>query len=165
MVCITGAKFTMRATLLHVNNDYTETVPDPTVGTWIERQDPITGEIVNQWQPGLHQDIVGTVEDETVIGDFDCVARGMSTADRFSSTERFGENYKNIDMVKLWVPASLRIKKSDRVTNIRDKAGNLLWIDDDGSAVVFNVNGVTPQLGPFNVHTETFALLERAEVF
>lgn len=163
MRCITSAKFTMTATLLHVDNAYSEPVTDPDLGGWVDAQDPLTGEIVHKWVPGQHADIVSTPVDETVVGDFECIARGMSTNNRYGSNENFGNEYTNIDMVRLWVPAHVRIKKSDRVYNIR-KDGTTLWIDDDGQPVTFNVNGVTPQFnGPFNMHTETFVLLERVE--
>jgi hypothetical protein len=164
MRCITGAKFTMTATLLHINDNYSEPVdPGNPDGSWVQSQDPLTGEIVNKWEPGTHSDVLDTVVDETVVGDFECVARGMSINSRYGSGEDFGKDYKNIDMVRLWVPVHVRIKKSDRVYNIRN-GNTTLWLDDDGKPVTFNVNGVTPQFnGPFNQHNETFALLERVE--
>lgn len=163
MRCLTSAKFTMTATLLHINEGYTEPVSDPTVGSWVEAQDPLTGEIVNKWQPGRHfDDVLTPTVDERVVGDFPCVARGTSTSDRYGSNENVGKNYQNLDIVRMWVPNNVVVKKSDRVTNIR-KDGVTLWIDNDGSPVTFNVNGVIPQFGPFNQHLETFLLLERTE--
>jgi hypothetical protein len=159
MGCLTGAKYTMTATLLHVVNDYAPV--DSTEGSWVESQDPLTGQIVNKWQPGSHEDDVLTPDvDETTVGDFKCVARGTSTSDRYGSTEKFGKDYQNIDIVRMWVPTSTRIKKSDRITNIRN-GNTTLWIDDDGQPITFNVNGVIPQFGPFNAHVEDFLLLER----
>lgn len=160
MGCINAAKYTMTATLLHVDNDYVDPDTPTDVGQWVESQDPITGEIVSVWQPG---GVAPTSPDvQTTVGDFNCVARGMSTSNRYGSTENFGKDYENVDLVRLWIPPTINIKKSDRVYNIRS-AGTTLWSDDDGKPLTFNVNGITPQFGPFNVHTETFVLLERVE--
>lgn len=163
MKCITGAKYTMTATLMHVDDNFVDSTTPADVGSWVESQDPLTGEIVNKWVPGRHEDVLTTTVDETVVGDFPCVARGFSTTARYTSTESFGDKYVNMDMVRMWVPASVRIKKSDRITNIR-RNGVTLWLDDDGNPVTFNINGITPQFGPFNQQVETFLMLERTEV-
>lgn len=166
--CITGAKFTMQATLLRQTPDWEPDAPDPNfVGEWVDSQDPLTGEIVRVWEPNvIVVDDPDTPRDEASGIDIPCVARGYSTSNRFTSNRVFGDDYKNIDVIRMWVPAWLQVTKSDRITNIRDNTGHVLWVNDYGpvpQAVTFNVSGVVPQLGPFNRHTETFLILERVE--
>jgi len=167
--CLTGAKFTMQATLLRKTPDY-EGIEDPNFnGEWVDSQDPLTGEIVRVWEPAEEiPDDPDTPEYDPSMQTIPCVARGYSTSNRFTSTQVFSDTYKNVDVVRMWVPVWTNVTKSDRITNIRDTSGHVLWVEDffQGSpqAAVFNVVGVTPQLGPFNKHTETFLILERSEV-
>lgn len=168
--CLTGARFDMMATLLHQGDDNGPT-PDPDgYGTWIKQQDPLTGEIVRVWVPIA--DDPSTSPDETVtIGEIPCLARGIVDGGIrvAGTTERFGDIYDNIDFVKMWVPSGVVITKRDRITNIRDKGGHLVWLDEESianpaKATVFNVNGATPLFNAFNDMTEWFILLERADV-
>lgn len=168
--CLTGARFTMTATLLHQGDENGPT-PDPEgYGTWVMQQDPLTGEIVRVWKP--IPDDPNTPTDETVtVGEIPCLARGIVDGGIrvAGTTERFGDTYENIDFVKLWTPAGIQITKRDRLTNIRDRTGHITWLDEESvanpaKATVFNVNGVTPLYNAFNRLTEWFVLLERAEV-
>lgn len=166
--CITGARFTMNATVLRwVGETSNEHSPAP--GTWAMTQDPITGEILNKWEPVvINIDNTATIKNEYEELTIPCVARGIVDGGIrvAGTTERFGDTYENIDYVKMWFPAKFKLTKRDRITNIRDKKnGTLIWVDEeylDGTrATVFNVNGVTPLFDAFNKHTESFALLER----
>lgn len=173
--CLTSARMTMKATLLHQNHPYN---PDPLnlekYGEWKDSQDPLTFEIVKVWVP--FEDVLETTEDESVtFGQIPCIARGIVDGGIrvAGTTERFGDTYENIDFVKMWVPAHVRISKRDRVTNIKDSLGHVRWLDEEfddprdltaPQATVFNVNGVTPLFNAFNRMTEQFVLLERAEV-
>lgn len=175
--CLTGARFTMNATLLHQNEDY---VPEGEIdmepyGEWVESQDPLTGEIVRIWQPYDDPLTPDVDEDVLKIGSIPCLARGIVDGGIrvAGTTERFGDTYENIDYVKLWVPPHVRISKRDRVTNIKDASGHIRWLDEEYSdpataeiprATVFNVNGVTPLFDAFNNLVEQFVLLERAMV-
>lgn len=168
--CITGAKFTMQATLLRQTPDWEPSTTDPNFdGEWIDSQDPLSGEIVRVWIP------VEEIPDDPDTPEYDpstqhipCVARGYSTSNRFTSNRVFGDDYKNIDVIRMWVPSWVHVTKNDRITNVRDKEGHVLWVEefmqDTPQAVTFNISGVVPQLGPFNNHTETFLILERVEV-
>ena len=168
--CLTGARFSMMATLLHQGDDNGPT-PDPDgYGNWVMQQDPLTGEIVRVWVPIA--DDTNTPQNETVtIGEIACEARGIVDGGIrvAGTTERFGDTYENIDFVKLWVPKGIVVTKRDRITNIRDRDGHIAWLDEESIAnpaksTVFNVNGVTPLFNAFNQLTEWFILLERAEV-
>lgn len=137
-------------------------------GDWVESQDPLTGEVVRIWVPSDNPDTPDV--DESTIP---CTVRGIVDGGIrvAGTTERFGDTYMNIDYAKMWVPASVRLTKNDRITNIRDKHGRIQWRDEefetDASqikATVFNVNGVTPLFNAFNELTEWFVLLERAEI-
>lgn len=185
--CLTTIRMSMTATLLHQSDEYNPFPVDPDeFGTWVESQDPLTGEIVRVWTPFPDDVDTPTVDESVVYGTIPCIARGIVDGGIrvAGTTERFGDTYENIDFVKLWVPAHLtittpdgivetKISKRDRVTNIRDKHGHIIWIDEEFSdpaetevprATMFNVNGVTPLLNAWNEHVESFVLLERAEV-
>ena len=174
----------MSATLLHQNNVNGSVVGDIDLddyGSWVRSQDPLTHEIVRVWEPasdifpGADGD-VGTSDDISVTRSIQCIARGIVDGGIrvAGTTERFGDSYENIDYVKMWVPAGVRISKRDRVTNIRDPRGRIMWRDEEfanplnpddiAKATVFNVNGVTPLFNAFNGHTESFVLLQRASV-
>lgn len=175
--CLTGARFTMSAMVLHQNDDY---VPEGDIdldlyGEWVNSQDPLTGEIVRVWVP--YEDDSGTpnVDESVTFGTIPCLARGIVDGGIrvAGTTERFGDTYENIDFAKMWVPGHIRISKRDRVTNIRDRSGHIRWLDEEfddpmditpPKATVFNVNGVTPLFDAFNNLSEQFVLLERAEV-
>lgn len=173
---ITSARFNMRATLLHQNTDYPGDINVDNYGEWVESQDPLTGEIIKVWKPYDDPTTPGN-EDTLEIGTINCIARGIVDGGIrvAGTTERFGETYENIDFVKMWVPAHVRISKRDRVTNIMTPDGKIRWRDEEYAdpadetvvprATEFNVNGVTPLFDAFNRHNEQFVLLERAEVY
>lgn len=187
--CLTGARFTMEATLLRQVDDYNPYPVDPDYyGTWVNSQDPLTGEIVRVWEPYPDQpDNPDTPEIDPTFKTIKCIARGIVDGGIrvAGTTERFGDTYENIDYAKLWVGPDVRITKRDRITNIKDRTGRIRWRDEEYEqinpnnpidlndpttynqylkATVFNVNGVTPLFNAFNVMTEQFVLLERAEV-
>lgn len=177
--CLTGGRMTMKATLLHQNDPY---VPEGDIdldkyGEWVNSQDPLTGEIIRVWKPFNPpiDDPSTPYPDGIDLGTINCIARGIVDGGIrvAGTTERFGDTYENIDYVKMWVPAHVKISKRDRVTNIKDASGHIRWLDEEYSdpridetprATVFNVNGVTPLFNAFNQLTEQFVLLERATV-
>lgn len=174
--CLTGARFTMSATLLHQNDNYTPGYPDLSdYGEWGNSQDPLTGEIIRVWEPFPDEPSTPAVDESVVFGTIPCLARGIVDGGIrvAGTTERFGDTYENIDFVKLWVPSWVTISKRDRITNIKDKSGHVRWLDEEFDnanddlppvATVFNVNGITPLFNAYNDMTEQFVLLERAEV-
>lgn len=182
--CLTAGRMTMNATLLHQNQDYDPVDGDIDLdeyGQWVRSQDPLTHEIVRVWEPKvISYETWGDYQTEPaqnvdVVRTIPCIARGIVDGGIrvAGTTERFGDTYENIDFVKMWVPASVRISKRDRVTNIRDPRGHIMWLDEEFSdpavdetprATVFDVNGVTPLFNAFNTMTEQFVLLQRASV-
>lgn len=169
MRCLLGGRFSMQAELLHwtgINEGGTDTTSPPgPFGTSVY-QDPISGEILYDWQP-IVDDPDTEPDEQALFSTFSCIARGIVDGGIrvAGTTERFGDMYENIDFVKLWTPANVLITKRDRVTNIREaKTGLVVWNneEDDGAPTVFNVNGVTPLFDSWNRHVENFVLLERA---
>lgn len=164
VICLTSARFNMKADILRQNR----TVPNPPdpEGSWVYRQDE-SGEIIREWQSASAVDNPGTGENEG-LESFRCEARGIIDGGIrvAGTTERFSDMYENVDYVKMSFPASVRISKRDRITNIRDPKGNIIWKEEEQPSApptVFNVMGVTPVIDPFGRHIESQALLERAE--
>lgn len=164
VVCLTSARFNMKADILR-QNITTPNPPDPE-GTWVYKQDE-SGEIIRVWQPG--SDNPETPENEAEgLESFRCEARGIIDGGIrvAGTTERWSDVYENVDYVKISFPASVKISKRDRITNIRDPKGNIIWKEEEQPSApptVFNVMGVTPIVDPFGRHIESQALLERAE--
>lgn len=171
--CLTAGRMTMSAALLHRVDQYSP-IPDLTnYGDWIDSQDPLTGQIIKVWQPFPDLPSTPDVDESIAYARVPCVARGIVDGGIrvAGTTERFSDTYENIDFVKMWVPAGVKVSKRDRVTNLRDPRGNIVWRDEEYSdpndiarASVFNVNGVTPLFDAFNRHVESFVLLENVTV-
>lgn len=177
--CLTAGRMTMTAALLHRIN-YNDTVDEYPLledfGDWVDSQDPLTGQIIKVWKPFPDIPTTPDTNESVVYANVPCIARGIVDGGIrvAGTTERFSDSYENIDFVKMWVPAGTKISKRDRVTNIRDPRGNIIWRDEEygdpldpdnvARASVFNVNGVTPLLDAFNRHVESFVLLENVTV-
>jgi len=176
--CLTGAKFTMDAEVLSwtaYTGTETPTSEDTLpAGNWTTYQDPITLEIRNEWRPTVvvADNPLTTTVVETKPVTIRCLARGVVSSGIQSggNTEDFGNWYKNIEIVQMWVPANYNITKRDRITNIRErKGGKIVWTDDEYNGVggvrptVFNVTGVTPLFDPFNRHTQNLLFLEKTD--
>ena len=169
VVCLTSARFNMKADILRQTNGTTTPSAD---GNWTDNQDPITGEIIRVWVPVGDDPTTGTNEGVNA-GTFACQARGIIDGGIrvAGTTERWGQTYVDIDYCRIEYPASVILTKRDRVTNIRNRQGQILWVEEElgftnnaFKATVFNVLGVTPVIDPFGKHTSNVAMLERAEV-
>lgn len=165
VVCLTSARFNMKADILRST---TESETTPGSGDWVLQHDPDSNEIIRVWVPADNPD---TPTDESLGTQvtFRCEARGIIDGGIrvAGTTERFGSGYQGVDYVRISFPASVFMERRDRVTNIRDKHGKVLWKEEertDQAATVFNVVGVTPVIDPFGTHIENVALLERSEV-
>lgn len=169
--CLTSARFSMSAELLHWNVDGNEpafTDGSPS-GDWTLLQDSTTGEIKNIWTPRtIDEDPLDPDNPLTpVIDTFRCQARGVISQGVYASgsAETFGLHYETTDVVRMWVGAKTIITKRDRVTNIRDSKSKIpVFLDADfgNRPTVFNVHGVTPLFDGFNRHIQNYVLLERA---
>lgn len=165
MICLTSARFSMKATLLHQGQASDES--GGTTGHWENGQDPVTGEIINIWV----EDNPDTPTDESGGGSAEqikCTAKSVvSNAVRSASAmQQFGEMYVDKEYVQITFGADVVMSNSDRITNVLDSKGKLVYRDyqfDNQPATIFNVLGVIPVFDPFNRHIENFALLERAE--
>lgn len=167
--CLTGARFTMNAEVLRQVGDNPANFdedPDNDTGTWESYQDPITGAILNRWVPTDPQNEPLPSSPSGPVRTIDCLARGVtgSGIQAKGSDEQFGETYRNIEVVQMWVPASVRLSKRDRVTNIRSKKGGaVVWMDEEygDRPTVFDVDGIVPQFDPFNNHTHNLVFLTK----
>lgn len=170
MVCLNSARFNMKADILRQSNGTSTPTAD---GHWEDKQDPISGEIIRQWIPVGDNPATPNVN-EGSSATFLCMARGIvGTGLRGDGTsEQWGDLYVDTDYVRIEFSSRLVLTKRDRVTNIRNRRGQVLWLeeeispDDQGvfKSTVFDVKGVTPIIDPFGNHTSNVAMLERATV-
>lgn len=136
-------------------------------GEWVIDHDPDSNEIIRKWQP--YDESSATPDNPfTALRTFKCLARGIVDGGIrvAGTTERFGELYEGVDYIRIWFPPKTPVTRRDRITNVRDRRGNILWREEersDNAPTIFSVVGVTPILDPFGVHVENMALLERAE--
>lgn len=165
VVCLTSARFNMFADVLYQTVE-TETAPDS--GEWVITHDEDSNEILRTWQSGAtDQGTSSDASDDLVT--FSCLARaivdgGIRVA---GTTERFGDLYEGVDYVRIQFPANIKLSRRDRVTNIRDRRGNIIWREEersDNAPTIFSVTGVAPIIDPFGKHIESMALLERLEI-
>lgn len=164
VVCLTSARFNMKADILRSEVERED--PEGS-GQWIITHDPDSNEIIRKWQP--YDEGSATPDNPfTTLKSFKCMVRGIVDGGIrvAGTTERFGDLYEGVDYVRMWFPVRTPITRRDRITNIRDKRGTILWREEersDNAPTVFSVVGVTPIIDPFGAHTENMALLERAE--
>lgn len=174
VTCLTSARFNMKADILRsTRTGITEddaVTPEDEGGQWVNIQDPDTGEIIREWQKNPKVEPVDDDGEPTPpLESFNCLARGIVDGGIrvAGTTERFSELYDGVDYVRIWYPKSVVLNRRDRITNIRDARGNIIWSENergDGAPTVFNVTGFTPVVDPFGRHIENSSLLERIEV-
>lgn len=156
----------MKADVLRQGHGTPVLNPTDTSGEWVNQQDPDSGEIIRVWQPNT-QDDPDTVENEAAdLESFDCIARGiMEGGIRVAgTTERFSELYEAVDYVLITYGKNVKLSRRDRITNIRQKNGEVIWVEEEtDTPTVFAVTGVTPIVDPFGKHIENRAMLERVE--
>ncbi|AXH69952.1 hypothetical protein HWB80_gp226 [Streptomyces phage Karimac] len=161
MSCLISSRFNMRATVLRQAGTNPQENPG---GHWETVQDPDSGAIERVWVPD---------EDNTTPGDqtlvIKCMVRGVTNGGirAAGTTQRFSEIYENVDWAIIQFPASVVLSKYDRVTNISNSKGQLIWREEEinqAPATVFQVMGSTPVIDPFGNHIENTALLQRAQV-
>jgi len=143
-----------------------------TVGdsSWEYQQDADSGAIVKRWVDNS----VTSVNEQRgglIMPNVELMARGVIDGGIrvAGTTERFGNQYVNVDFVKATFGAGTSITKRDQVTNIRSKRdlGVAVWREEEISGfppTTFNVMGVTPVFDPFSNLVEYAVLLERSEV-
>lgn len=143
------------------------------------RVHPITGEIIRDWEDAPEQDEDGsTIDTETTLR-FQCQARPIITGGLNSqgTTERWTTkgSFEDVDIIEIHIPKDRHLPKMfrdnkvefssrDRITDIRDSNGNLIWKEADGTPTIFDIRGIAPSLDPFGFVVEYFAMLERSEI-
>lgn len=166
MLCITSARFNMTVKRLVQGEDTRDDTESITSGHYTFQQDPDTGAIVRRWVEDPDTTDAVTVEELRIP----CIIRGVIDGGIrvAGTTERYtpGGLYENIDYAKMQFPAGYVLTKRDKVTDVRNSVGDLIWKEEefDDKATVFDVLGVTPIVDPFGAHIENQALLQRSEV-
>ena len=119
MFCIAGASYTQLCDVI----------------TKVSNFNPVSYEIVDEWVPDENRTGVRCSAQSFTAGGI----RGSGTLEVFDTDE-----YRSTDYVRIKTPVALT--KSDQVTNIRSRNGNLIWIEEefDGRPTIFNVDGCAP---------------------
>lgn len=171
MPCVTGARFNMTADILRQVTNDTDADPVDETGEWVLQQDPDSGEIIRVWQPSVQDNPATPDVDESVVFNtqFPCIARGVITGGMRSigALENWSEVYEGVDKVTITFPNWVTISKRDRITNIRDSRGNVVWKEEEqpeAPPTVFSVVGVAPIPDPFGAVVEYVAMLERSQI-
>src|ERR1035437_44982 len=154
---ITTARFNMTAVILSDTRFST----DPAAHT----QNPDTGEIIRTWRADTDPNATGVQKRKIYCTAFPIIsktARGAGTAEVITPQGAL----LTTDTVLMKFDRSIILSKIDRVTDITDSEGNVMWKEeeDTGLPTVFEVNGVSPVPGPFGTHIEYHAILHRGEV-
>jgi hypothetical protein len=130
------------------------------------KQDPLTGEIIRTWVIEDVDPVTPGTQEKRVK----CIVRsipdgGIRVA---GTTERITPQglWDSADYAKMQAPPSVKISKRDRVTNVTNRKGIVVWREEefDNKPTVFEVLGVNPVFDPFGNHIENNILLQRAEV-
>src|ERR1044072_3785522 len=135
------------------------------VGHFENKQDPETGEIVRVWVVEDTDPVTPGVQEKRVK----CIVRGILDGGIrvAGTTERISPAgiIESVDFIKMQFPASVTITKRDRITNISNRHGIIIWREEehDNAPTIFDVMGVTPIVDPFGNLIEWTALLQRSE--
>ena len=117
-----------------------------------EIQDPDTGAIKREWN--YHRTL-------------DCHAKGVisnSATTRSSDKQVFSNKYMNDQIIQ--VRTSEKLTMREKVTNVRDAAGNVIWAESNfptETPTVFEVIGTTPVTDPFGTVIAFNSSMKRSE--
>ena len=117
-----------------------------------EIQDPDTGAIKREWN--YHRTL-------------DCHAKGVisnSATTRSSDKQVFSNKYMNDQIIQ--VRTSEKLTMREKVTNVRDAAGNVIWAEANfptETPTVFEVIGTTPVTDPFGTVIAYNSSMKRSE--
>ena len=117
-----------------------------------EIQDADTGAIKREWN--YHRTL-------------DCHAKGVisnSATTRSSDKQVFSNKYMNDQIIQ--VRTSEKLTMREKVTNIRDTAGNVIWAETNfptETPTVFEVIGTTPVTDPFGTVIAYNSSMKRSE--
>jgi len=117
-----------------------------------EIQDPDTGAIKREWN--YHRTV-------------DCHAKGVisnSATTRSSDKQVFSNKYMNDQIIQVRTSEKLTIR--EKVTNIRDASGNVIWSEINfptETPTVFEVIGTTPITDPFGAVLGYNSSMKRSE--
>lgn len=172
--CMNSPKYTMTAKILRQYNQK-PTVGNRTDGGYYRNiQHPITGETLRKWFPESNvDDDLNTpdINESIVLSTIECQVRPIVTGGLNSqgTTERWtskGE-FQKIDTLEIQMPAKEILTSRDRVYDIKDSHGNILWLEEDTGTfepTIFDISSFAPDLDPFGNQVGWFGYLERSAI-
>lgn len=170
--CLTKVRFNMKCDIIKPLGA-PETVIDisteGTLGHWEYRQNIDSGAIEKKWIDDPSTPDIDEEYTPGLIKDAPVMARGIIDGGiRVSgTTERYSTVLETVDYVTATFPKNVNVTLRDRVTNIRNNFGEVIWKEEQipgAPATVFNVQGLTPIMDPWGHLLEYQTLLQRAEV-
>jgi hypothetical protein len=160
--CLVDSKFNMTAKVLSPQSS----VQDSS-GHYVNVQDDDTGEIKQVWV--ADQDASEAGEQARFIR---CMVRPMIPKTTVSGEVFTKDGLHEIsETLHMNFPSNEVISDSDKITEIRNQNGVLLWAEEKSNgdastfkSTVFDVVGTVPIMDPFGMHVESLAYLKRSGV-
>lgn len=160
--CLVDSKFNMTAKVLSPQSS----LPDAS-GHYVSMQDEDTGEIKQVWVADQNASEAG--EQTRLIR---CMVRPMipklSVSGEVFTKDGLHEVSETLHMN---FPSNEVLSDSDKITEIRNQDGVLLWAEEISNGnpanfkgTVFDVVGTVPIMDPFGMHVESLAYLKRSGV-
>lgn len=161
LICISSARYRQTAKILKPVREV-----DADSGYVVIEQDEETNEITKKWYPSDDNPDTPDVEGNMIIP---CMAEAiMDNGIRTNSASERLQNgrYFSYEYIQLTFPAYIHMSKRDKVTNVTDATGKVIWVEEEtvSEPTIFTVTGVKPVTDAFGNHVENVALLARSEV-
>lgn len=93
-----------------------------------------------------------------------CTVRGLGNlrGKQTGSAQEWANVFKEYNFIR--IKTGTKVNSNDRIINVRDSDGNIVWTEDSGSTTVFDVVGVSPSIDPFGHLWEYEIFANRATV-
>jgi len=158
MTCLTSAKYSMLADIIKPQDS-----PDVSGGHWTYEQNPDSGAIVRTWV--MDDQSTDDIEGKE-IKSVKCLAKS-ALGPSLRNIEQFGDQYTNNDWITISVSFRTNVTLRDKITNIRNLKGVIIWTEEESDGnppTVFDVYQITPLIDGFGNAIEKVILAKRAGV-
>lgn len=126
-------------------------------------QDPHSGAFIRTWIPDTDNPDTPNVDESS----FKCMVRaGMTTGivNNGAGDVFTGTKFKSEMTVRITYGINEPITNRDKITNIADNKGRVIFTEDNGNPTIFDVESITPVQDAFSMLVEYTAILTKSEV-